>query len=236
MKNQIEFLLELSEIDQTLDDYAEDFGDLPVQLKKQRKETEKLKELINETTAILSDVRKFASTAHKTLLEMAEREKNLAEKQFKVRNNKEFDAITKEIEHIRTERGRITNELSTIGVKEQNLVSTLEKQKSDYEESSKNLVEKEKEYEIISSDQNEEVKELNKKRKEVVKNLDPTVLEEYQRIRNHLNDAVVKVKKHSCSGCFSSVPPQKIVEIRNNPEKIFTCENCGRILYPEVID
>jgi uncharacterized protein len=236
MKNQIQYLLELSEIDQALDEYAEDFGDLPVQLKKLKTSVDKLKTLIDETSRILNDVRKFSSNAHTTLMDMAEREKTLSEKQFKVRNNKEFDAITKEIEHIRMERSRIANELSTIGVKEQNLVSTLAKQKSDYEESSKDLIEKEKEFKLITSGQNSEVKDLNKKRKEIVKFLDDSVLEEYERIKNHLIDAVVRVKKHSCSGCFSSVPSQKIVEIRNNPEKIYTCENCGRILFPEDVD
>lgn len=236
MERQIKYLLDLTEIDVALDEYAEDFGDLPDQLNKYKAEVEKLGKTITETEKILADVLSFEKNANKTLLEMAEREKDLTDKQFKVRNNKEFDAITKEIEHIRSERNRISQEMSSVGVKEMNLNRTLEEQRKTFVELEKELKVKEEEFEIITSDQNEDVRDLRRRRKEIIVNIEKIPLEDYTRIRTHHSDAVVQIKKRSCSGCFSTVPAQKIVEIRNNAEKLFTCENCGRLLYPQEVE
>jgi uncharacterized protein len=236
MRPQIHYLLELTDLDLQLDEYKEDFGDLPNLVKKNQEDVNRNQALVEETTQILNDVRNFSKNAEKTLSEFAKREKQLSEKQFKVRNNKEFDAITKEIEHIRQERNKINTELSTIGIKEENIIKTLEAQNKELDEAQKELKEKEEELDVILSDQNEDVKKLQKIRKEMVKNVDKPFLVVYERVRSHLNDAVVRIRKHSCSGCFSSVPHQKIVEIRNNPDKLFHCENCGRILYPEDIE
>jgi uncharacterized protein len=233
MRPQIHYLLELTDIDLQLDDFQEDFGDLPNLVKILQNNVNRNKELVDETTKILNDVRNFSKNAEKTLTEFSKREKQLSEKQFKVRNNKEFDAITKEIDHIRQERNKINTELSTIGVKEENILRTLTVQTKELNDVQKELDEKEEELEVILSDQNEDVKQLQKSRKAIVKNVELQIIEEYERIRSHLKDAVVRIRKHSCSGCFSSVPHQKIVEIRNNPDKLYNCENCGRILYPE---
>src|SRR3989339_530348 len=98
----------------------------------------------------------------------------------------------------------------------------------DYEEAKE-------EFNTITNDQDEDVKRLVKRRKDTLKKINKEFIKEYNRIRDHTHDAAVRIKRNSCSGCFSSIPPQKIVEIRNDLEMIFTCENCGRILYPEDI-
>ncbi|PWG73493.1 hypothetical protein DF186_22790, partial [Enterococcus hirae] len=59
---------------------------------------------------------------------------------------------------------------------------------------------------------------------------------EYKRIRQYHSEAAVPVKRNSCSGCFSAIPPQIIVEMRNDFETMYKCENCGRILIPDDIE
>ena len=233
MTTQIQHLAALSAIDLDLDDYEEEFGDLPDQIKVLDNNAKKHKSIVSETLGILSEVKKFTAAAKTTLKELKEKETQLSEKQFKVRNNKEFDAITKEIEHIRQERSRLTNELRNAALKDENLVAVLVGQKSDLEEAEAALKEKEAEMDLISSDQNVEVKKLRKKKNDVLKKLEQSYIDEYLRVRTQHNDAVVQIRKNCCSGCFSLIPSQKIVLIRNAPEKIFSCENCGRILYPE---
>jgi len=235
METQIHFLTALSFIDGQLDELEEEFGDLPIRVAKIESKLEKQIKLVEETKRILDDVRKFTTDSKATLIELKDKEEKLAKKQFNVRNNKEFDAITKEIDHVKKEHSRILDELRTVGVKEENLKVMLETQKNDADETDAELVEAQKEYDEIASDTNDEVKLLKVKRKEIEAKIDKKYIEEYKRIRTQMNDAVVQVRRNSCSGCFNSVPPQIIVEIRNNLDTAYHCEACGRILSPEEI-
>jgi len=235
MESQIYYIAALALIDSNLDELQEEFGDLPVKVKEIEKRLTDRKALVAETEGILDDVRKFTANSKVALQDMKTREEKLAKQQFLVRNNREFDAITREIEHIREEHNKLTGELRTVHVKEENLLKTLEEQKNKVKEAEEELEERTVELDVITSDQNEEVKQLIKRHKSTEKNAEKEILAEYNRIRMHNKDACVQIKKNSCSGCFSSVPPQKIVEIRNNLDKLYLCENCGRILYPEEI-
>ena len=233
MQSQIYKLATLSYIDAELDELEEEYGDLPQQVKDAELKVQERQELADETEGILNDVREFKKNSQVTLAELKTKEEKLSKQQFLVRNNKEFDAITKEIEHIRFEYNRLSDEMRTVGVKEENLLRMLDQQKHDVKIVENELKDKKEELEDISSDQNEEVGNLRKKREKVIKEIDSSVMEIYGRIRTLHHDACVMVKKNSCSGCFSAVPPQIIVEIRNNLNDLYYCENCGRILYPE---
>ncbi|MFP4528959.1 MAG: hypothetical protein ACLFQX_10435, partial [Candidatus Kapaibacterium sp.] len=131
MDSQIEYISALALVDEIMDDLEEEYGDLPEQLKKLQDKVNEKEKLAEETEGILTDIRKFCSTSKHTLVEMKDREEKLAKKQFNVRNNKEFDAITKEIESLRKEHEQLSDRLRKEGVKEENLVSILEKQKEE---------------------------------------------------------------------------------------------------------
>jgi uncharacterized protein len=235
MQPQVYFLALLTQIDLRLDEFEEDFGDLPKEINVIKEHFDKQKAIVKETEDILSDVKKFAKNSEVTLKVLKDKEKKLTDQQFSVRNNKEFDAITKEIEHTKQEYSRITSELRTVGVKEENLVKTLEEQTVTLKEVEKELKEKNKELSIILNDQNEDVKKLRDKREYLVKQILKENLDTYEIIRPVHKDAVVMVKKFSCTGCFSAVPPQKVVTMRTDIDKVYACENCGRIIYTEEI-
>jgi predicted nucleic acid-binding Zn-ribbon protein len=84
----------------------------------------------------------------------------------------------------------------------------------------------------LSGNHNDELTELLNKRTALVAKLPANVLLQYDRIREFHTNAAVSVRRNSCSGCFNAIPPQKLVEIRAY-KQMFTCESCGRILYPE---
>jgi uncharacterized protein len=233
MNHQINYLASLSFVDRRLDELQEDYGDLPVIVRGKENKVKSLKALVDETTSILQEIKQFCSTSKITLIELKNKEEKLSKQQFLVRNNKEFDAITKEIAHIREEHSRLTDQLRTEGVKEENLMGILAGQQKDLAEADKELAEITVEMEFVASDQNAELKDLLDKRNGIVEYLSKASLLQYDRIRHFHKDAVVKIIRNSCSGCFSSIPPQKIVEIRNDLDNLYCCESCGRILYPE---
>lgn len=236
MESQIHGIAILAYVDELLDEMHEEFGDLPDRVKEKERKAAELKKVVQETEQILADIKKFVSTSKVTLVELKSKEEKLAKQQFKVRNNKEFDAITKEISHIRNEHGKLTEQMRTEGIKEENLMKLLKDQKSEFEEAHTSSTEMREELKRLASDQNEEVKELYEKRKVMIGKINEKYYIEYERIRKVHSDAAVQVNKNSCSGCFSAIPPQKIVELRNNLDDLFFCETCGRILYPEEVN
>ena len=233
MESQIYHFATLSLVDAELDEFQDEYGDLPERVKTIKRRLAELKSILSESESILQNIKDFSIKSKTTLVDLKDKEEKLSKQQFLVRNNKEFDAITKEIEHIRGDHNKLVDELRIAGVKEENLLKTIEQQKLDVAEVQAELKEKAHELEAITSDQNDEVKGLYRKREEIIKDITEENIIVYDRIRGHHLDAVVGLRKNSCSGCYSSVPPQKIVEIRNNLNHLFTCEQCGRILYPE---
>ena len=226
-------LATMSDIDSTLDDLKEELGDLPQQVKDAEEYVRAKSKHTEKATKDLKEIESFNSNSGNRLLEIKDKEDQLAQQQFNVRNNKEFDAITNEIEMLRDERNKIYDEQRTVGVKEENLTSILEESKKELEEAQKGLTRKEDELTSISHGHNDEILQQTKQRAELAQAITVSILAEYERIRTFHKDAAVKVKKNSCSGCFSKVPPQRIVEMRNKPDFMFLCEHCGRILLGE---
>ena len=238
MKSELQFLAELSLIDVKLDELQEDCGDLPNKIKSLERKYNEAVAKVNETQQILSDIKKFKVDSKLTLQALKEKEEKLAAKQFNVKNNKEFDAYTKEIDFTRSEFVRLTDELRMAGVKEENLTNMIESQNNDSAEAKTELDSVQKELDEVASDQNEELLKLKSIRKKIITNISHDTNTEYTRIRTLHHDAVMPVRKNSCSGCYSTIPAQKNVELRNNLDSIFYCENCGRIIYTDelVID
>lgn len=235
METDVQRIAALAHIDEKLDEMHEELGDLPKEVKRLETLVRERTTAVEETQAALAEIAAHRNRAHLTFQEFTDKEAKLADTQFtgQVRNNKEFDAITKEIEFIRSERQRIEAELAQNSVKEENLNNLLQHQQNDLNESQALLAQKEKELENLSNEQNEEFRQLHNQRKQTVAALNSEWYSEYERIRTFHSDAAVHTRKGSCSGCFSAIPPQKQVEMRNNINAYYTCQSCGRILYPE---
>jgi uncharacterized protein len=236
MESQIQCIAILATIDQRLDELLEDYGDLPDQIKHIELKVNEKKLLVEETEGILSDIKKFVNQAKSVLVDMKDKEEKLTEQQFKVRNNKEFDAITNEVAHIKAEHEKLSDRLRTEGVKQENLLNILQGQQKDYDDARKELEDKYEEAKRLSGDQNTELTYLQTKRLEIVPQILSKFVKDYERIRSMFQDAAVIIKKNSCTGCFSSIPAQIIVEVRNNPNDTYYCENCGRLLLPDDIE
>ncbi|HAW09019.1 MAG TPA: hypothetical protein DCW42_07650 [Bacteroidetes bacterium] len=238
MATQNHFIASLAYIDQRLDELNEEFGELPELEKDKQHELAIAKLQYEESQQIFADVQKFVITARNTLVELKEKEENLSKQQFLVRNNKEFDALSKEIEMIKQEHNDLSNRLRNEGVKEENLSRILEDQKANYDKLRAELVKIRQNIEELAGEQKEEVRLLNKQKELIVNNLKTYNYKEYNRIRKNLSDAATQIVRGRCSGCFNTITPQKIVEVRNNKELLYLCDHCGRILLSDdlVID
>jgi predicted nucleic acid-binding Zn-ribbon protein len=154
---------------------------------------------------------------------------------YQVRNNKEYDALTKEIDHSEEQIEKLEEENIAMEDLSEKLKIEIQDLNPQLDELKKELKVKQSELKkIIKANEVEEVK-LQKERKKVASEVKKNDYNTYIRIRKALaGKAVVTVNRGACNGCHNVVPPQRQIEIRQN-KRLYTCESCGRLLVSKEI-
>lgn len=229
---QLQILAAITRIDNELAELQEELGDLPYEVKALEKEVRTRQQAVDVTQKHIDDILQTRANAKIRAQEIHDKEKKLSEQQFQVRNNREFDAITKEVEMLKVELRDVEKTIASTMMTEENLRRLYEGQFEDMEDARMRLGDREHELLDLSSEHNGEIGELLTKKTDLLAQLPKPVIAQYHHIKEYHVDTTVSVRKNCCSGCFNAVPPQKIVEMRTY-KSIFTCESCGRLLYPD---
>ena len=151
--------------------------------------------------------------------------------QDNVRNNREYDVLTKEIEFQTLEvelcEKRIREYTASIQAKEEEI----EKSTQALEERKKDLEIKKNELDEIVAETKQEEEKLREKAKSLETTIEPRLLQAFKRIRKNSRNGlgITYVQRDACGGCFNKIPPQKQLDIRMR-KKIIVCEYCGRIM------
>lgn len=155
-----------------------------------------------------------------------------------VKNNREYDALTKEIDlqklEIQLSEKKTAEANQNIEAKKETLGTVEEKIKAKNED----LKRKQDELAKIISKTDKEEKKLNKEIDKQRKLIDDRLLKAYDKIRTTYRNglAVVPVERDACGGCFNKIPPQVQLEI-GMYKKVLACEHCGRVLVDqEIVD
>jgi len=162
--------------------------------------------------------------------------KKYQEQQMNVRNNREYDSISKELEFQSLEIQLSEKRIKEFSFKLENIKVEIEKSQAILDERKNDLAIKKSELEDIIIDTENEETELLAKSKANQKFVEERMVVAYQRIRKNARNglAVVKIERDSCGGCFNKIPPQHQLDIRMH-KKIIVCEYCGRILVDDAI-
>ena len=151
--------------------------------------------------------------------------------QENVRNNREYDVLSKEIEFQSLEvelcEKRIREALAAEKAKNEEIARSTET----LDERKKDLEAKKAELEEIVAETKQEEEKLREKAKALETTIEPRLLQAFKRIRKNSRNGlgVVYVQRDACGGCFNKIPPQKQLDIRMR-KKIIVCEYCGRIM------
>jgi uncharacterized protein len=232
--SRIKTLYELQIVDEQLDELEELRGDLPVAVESLRSKMN----LIKKDNEEKEEQRKNSLEKRKENEEEVEKlkanQKKFKAQLYNVRNNKEYDALTKEIDHSEEQIKKLEAENDTLADVSKKLADEIEEITPQITELSDDLKVKESDLkEIIKTNAKEEAK-LKEHRKVIEDQTKKADYSAYMKIRKAKGKAVVTIKRSACSGCHNIVPSQRQLEIRRN-NKLFFCEYCGRILVsPEV--
>ncbi len=162
--------------------------------------------------------------------------KKYEDQQMNVRNNREYDSITKEIEY-----QNLDIQVNEKKIREFNQM--LDLKKLEIENLQKSLQERKNDLEIKRSELQDIIAETEKEEQDLVrlsedgkKYIEDRLLTAYTRIRKNARNglAVVQIERDACGGCFNKIPPQHQLDIRMH-KKIIVCEYCGRILVDDGI-
>jgi len=228
-------LFELQLIDNQLDDLEELRGDLPAAVNELKFQINSLEQQV----AAKVEEKKNSFEKRKQNDEDVERLSNNLKKfkaqLYQVRNNKEYDALTKEIDYAEEQVGKFEAETKALEELIEKLKVEIKEVEPQLEKLNNELEEKEDELkQIIKANEREEAR-LKDKREKVANKVKKPDYNTYMRIRKALGGkAVAFINRGACSGCHNVVPPQRQIEIKSN-KRIFSCESCGRILISQDI-
>jgi predicted nucleic acid-binding Zn-ribbon protein len=157
--------------------------------------------------------------------------KKYQEQQNNVRNNREFESLSKEIEFQTLEIELCEKRIREFSAQNAEKQEAINSAKVLMEERDDDLKGKKKELSEITSDTEKEEKQLQKKAAETEAMIEHRLISAYKRIRSGARNglAVVTVQRDACGGCFANIPPQRQLDIRSR-KKVIVCEYCGRIL------
>ncbi|MBU2913632.1 MULTISPECIES: zinc ribbon domain-containing protein [Reichenbachiella] len=228
---KLEALTKLQSIDSELDEIIKVRGALPEEVMDLEDEVAGYETRVGNHNSAIEEL-ELSITNNKTAIKDSEKLiQKYEEQQMNVRNNREYDAITKEVElqqlEIQILEKRIKEAHAKMDAKNEEIIDT----KNILEERKKDLDNKKGELDNITSESEEEEKKLLKGREKASDKIDERLLTSYNKIRKNVRNglAVVPVKRGACGGCFNVVPPQKQAEIREK-KKLIVCEHCGRVL------
>jgi len=231
IQERLRLLYDLQQIDSQLDEIRILQGELPIEVSDLEDEIAgletRVQKIENNIKEYHDEMRGHQAHVKEAEILIAKYEKQLD----KVKNNREFDALNKEIAlqkldiQLSEKKIKQMKELET----EKNDVLVIAKQRRDDKSGDLELKKVELK-DIISRTEKDEVKILAQSEKQQ-KKIEERLLKAYHKIRNSYRNglAVVAVERSACGGCFNSIPPQLQLEIGLS-KKILACEHCGRIL------
>ncbi len=161
--------------------------------------------------------------------------KKYTEQQNNVRNNREFESLSKEIEFQKLEIELCEKRIREFTGQANEKRTAIEQAHKSLDERRQDLTNKKKELEDIVADTQKEEEALGSKAHAIEQIIEPRLLNAYKRIRGNARNglAVVTVERDACGGCFNKIPPQRQLDIKSR-KKIIVCEYCGRILVDDI--
>ena len=224
-------LYTLQQIDSKIDKIRIIRGELPLEVQDLEDEIAGMETRIAKFNEELEKFAKDIVDYKNKIKEATALIKKYEEQQNNVRNNREYESLTKEIEYQSLDIQLCEKRINDCTKKSEMLKITLNETNARLEERKSDLELKKNELSSIVEETEKEEEELMARSKDSEQLIEERLLTAYKRIRKNARNglAVVKIERDACGGCYNKIPPQHQLDIRMN-KKILLCEYCGRIL------
>ncbi|NDV47244.1 hypothetical protein D0T49_09325 [Paludibacter sp. 221] len=231
VEDKLKALYDLQKVVSKIDEIKILRGELPLEVQDLEDEIVGLNTRLENIDAEIADI---ATAISNKKIEIEESKTKIAkykEQQENVRNNREYDNLSKEVEFQELEIELSEKRIREATIAKDNKTAEKETTVSRLSERKLDLEQKKNELNEIVSETKQEEEKLRENAKEIESLIEERLLTAFKRIRKNARNglAVVYVQRDACGGCFNKIPAQRQLDIRLR-KKIIVCEYCGRIL------
>jgi len=236
VEQKLKALYELQTIHTKIDKIRQVRGELPMEVADLEDDVAGLETRIQKIKGELDDLEDDIVTRKNLIKEAQSNIKKYETQLNEVKNNREYDAISKEIEIQGLDIQVSEKKIREFGFEIVTKTQVYEKALADLEARKADLDAKKAELGTITAETQKDENELTAQAEKATANIEDRLLFAYNRLRGNAKNglAVVTIQRDSCSGCFNQIPPQRQSDIRQR-KKIIVCEHCGRILVDEMM-
>jgi len=234
VEQKLKALYELQSIHTHIDKIRTVRGELPMEVRDLEDEVEGLETRINKHKDEFKELNDTIQARKISIKDSLASIKKYETQLENVKNNREYEALTKEIEIQGLDIQVFEKKIKESGYEVKTKEDVLTQAEANIEERRKDLSVKREELDNITAETQKEEDVLLEKAKIAETHIDERLLIAYNKLRGNAKNglAVVTIERDSCSGCFNKIPPQRQSDIRQR-KKIIVCEHCGRILVDE---
>ena len=223
-------LVELQDIDSQLEDLNSLLGDLPKMVDELNEKENSLKHRVEADKVSLKEINLNSSKSEKVNSDIQEKINKLTDQLFLVTNNKQYDALTNEIEHLKEQKKRNEDQLISNLEEKETLEKNINENEASLEELKTDLDVRRNKLDEALSETADEKAALENSRKKQVTEIDDTTMQVYNKVISARSGiAVVPLSGNSCGGCGAALPLQMVSEIRAGD--LHNCQSCGRFVY-----
>ncbi len=236
IEEKLRALYSLQLVDSDIDKIRTLRGELPLEVQDLEDDVAGLETRIGNLKGELAELEKSISGKTNEITNSQALIKKYEEQQNNVRNNREFDSLSKEIEFQTLEIELCNKKIKEFTIQVSDKKEVMAEAQNALDERTRDLDGKKSELDDITRDTQKEEEQLDAKSEELQTKIEERLLTAYKRIRSNARNglAVVSVQRDACGGCFNQIPPQRQLDIRSR-KKIIVCEYCGRILVDDEI-
>jgi predicted nucleic acid-binding Zn-ribbon protein len=236
VEDKLRDIFELQQVESEIDKIQTLRGELPLEVQDLEDE------LIGLETRIKNfedEIKELENAVSKKKIEITDAQgliKKYETQQNNVRNNREFDSLSKEIEFQSLEIQLCEKRIKEFSIRLQDKQTVTSDSRAIFEERKRDMEAKKRELNEIISETKIEEQNLYMRAQLIGNRIEERLLSAYRRIRKNARNGlgVVTVQRDACGGCFNRIPPQRQLDIRSR-KKIIVCEYCGRILVDDDI-
>ena len=227
----MEQLIELQGIDTKLKDLNDLLGDLPSKVQGLNEQEDSIKNSLVDNKKRLKELEVELHKKEVYVSQLDGKVDTLKDQLFLVTNNKQYDALMKEIDHLKEKKSALENESIELLEEKEQLLESVESMETELKDLTEDLSKRREKLESAISESADEKSVLERERQYRVDKIDLNIVSVYDRVMGARDGlAVVHVEGTGCGGCGAHIPPQTVTEVRAET-RIHRCDICGRFLY-----
>lgn len=236
VEEKLKALYRLQLVDSEIDNIKILRGELPLEVQDLEDDVAGLETRITKLKEEVNTLQNSVNAKNNEIVDSLAAIKKYEEQQDNVRNNREFESLSKEIEYQTLEIELCNKKIKEFSIQKEDKEAAVAEAEASLAEMKGDLDTKKSELDSIIADTRKEEENLLSESEEIQNVIEERLLLAYRKIRQNARNGlgVVSVQRDACGGCFNQIPPQRQLDIRSR-KKIIVCEYCGRILVDDEI-